>query len=304
MARRCGCASDVCSCTIVDGTGTTVSGVGSKTNPYKVDVVGSGVDVEDENVVVVDGATSINFTGAGVTAAAGAAGEAVVTIPGGGGAGGGIAGVKAIAQIFTAGGSWTKLGSLLYVQVQLVGGGGGSGGNPATNASSQACSAGGGGGGYVSMIIQAADLLASETVTVGAGGAAGNGNNPGGTGGTSSFGSHCSATGGSGGAQGIPSATTQATIGGAGGSGFDADLIIPGQYGGFGQVLLGERTYQAHGGDSQLGKGGRPGRLDAGGPGLAYGGGGGGSTSNQSDAARPGAVGAPGIVIVTAYVTI
>lgn len=304
MARRCGCASEACTCRVNAGDGIEVSGTGSTSSPYVISAVGSGLDVDDENVLVQEDATVLNFTGAGVTATAGTGGEVVVTIPGGGGAGGGIAGVNVVQQTFNSSGTWTKLGSLLYVVVELVGGGGGSGGTQATSGGQDAASGAGGGGGYSRKIIQAAALGATETVTVGAGGAAGGNNAAGGTGGTSSFGAHCSGAGGGGGEAGGATGITLATLGGNGGTALDGDLNIPGQAGGLGQVLGGERTYMATGGASHLGHGGRPGRNNVGNPGTAYGGGGGGSTADSNVVSRGGAAGGAGVVIVTAYVTV
>ena len=39
-ASRCGCASDTCSCVVVGGDGISVSGSGSRTNPYLIDAFG------------------------------------------------------------------------------------------------------------------------------------------------------------------------------------------------------------------------------------------------------------------------
>jgi hypothetical protein len=40
-SKRCGCASDQCACVVTSGIGVEVSGSGTKTNPYVVDL-GSG----------------------------------------------------------------------------------------------------------------------------------------------------------------------------------------------------------------------------------------------------------------------
>lgn len=72
---------------------------------------GGAVDVQDENTLVVAGATVLDFQGAGVAVTAGAVGEAVVTIPGGGGAGGWTKDVDLPLTTLTdwaaAGGTWT-----------------------------------------------------------------------------------------------------------------------------------------------------------------------------------------------------
>jgi hypothetical protein len=44
-SRRCGCASDQCACIVTGGPGVEVSGSGTKTNPYVVDIDPSTVAV-------------------------------------------------------------------------------------------------------------------------------------------------------------------------------------------------------------------------------------------------------------------
>lgn len=117
------------------------------------------------------------------------------------------AGAPLRVQTFTSSGSWTRGRDVRWVFVEVQGGGGG--GDTDTP---------GGSGGYAAKIIYAADLGATETVTVGAGGLSGA------AGGTSSFGSHCSATGGDG---GVGSGGT-----GAGGTGIGGDVNIDGNFGG------------------------------------------------------------------------
>ncbi len=300
-SRRCGCASDECSCVIQSGTGVDVSGSGTKNNPYVIDasIPVASLTVQDENTVVRSGVDTLDFTGAGVSATPGAAGEVVVTVSPG------LLGVNVTTQVFTADGTWTKPANLLYVVVEVQGGGGGSGGCSATAASENAAGSGGGGGGYSKKTIPASALGASVAVTVGAGGtgATAGGSTVGGTGGTSSFGSQCSATGGNGGNSGNSgSGTTAGALGGTGGTGSNGELNVAGQQGGYGHLIGGIRVLSAVGGSSQLGEGGQPAHAAVGNPGVAYGGGAGGSCSNPSTAARTGAAGAPGIVLVTSYV--
>lgn len=76
---RCGCAS-TCSCLVIAGNHVTVTGNGSQSNPYIV--TADAMNVEDENVLLSADVTTMDFLGAGVTAAAGAPGEVVLTIPG------------------------------------------------------------------------------------------------------------------------------------------------------------------------------------------------------------------------------
>lgn len=83
---RCGCASDVCSCTVTAGDGITVAGAGSPKNPYvvtsNVSELDTGVVVQDENVTRVSQADILDFQGAGVTVTSGGLNEAIITIPG------------------------------------------------------------------------------------------------------------------------------------------------------------------------------------------------------------------------------
>ena len=167
--------------------------------------------------------------------------------------------------------TWTKptstdpLESLKYVRVQIWGGGGG-GKDGATGG-------GGGGGAYNEMIIQADDLGATETVTIGAGGAAAS------TGGTSTFGSHLSAYGGEGG------------VGGGNGGGGGGTLSAGGT------TATGDGGEPAGGDFSSTPKssafgGGAGDNSGAGAGNSQWGGGGGGGTSGAGDSVWGGGGGA------------
>lgn len=141
-------------------------------------------------------------------------------------------------QLFTAGGTWTKPLGARRVTVWCVGGGGGGGSGRCGTAGSAGGGGGGGGAGTSFREIPAADIAATETVTVGAGGtgaaAVGTGaadGNTGGAAGSSGFGTTnkhvvarrglegaagTSAGGGAGGASG-GLATWTGSAGGAGG---------------------------------------------------------------------------------------
>lgn len=201
-------------------------------------------------------------------------------------------------QVFTSTGTWNKPNGVRAVRVRTVGGGGGCGGCAFTTG--QANSAGGHGGGYAEAYILAANLLSSETVTVGAAGAAAaSGNNAGGSGGTSSFGAHCSATGGGGGI-GMASTTGNSLVNGnSPGTGSGGDINLSGGSGGFGQVIGGVALRAAHGGAAGGGLGQSNRMATAAGTGVAglvYGGGAPGIYVTA--ASIGGAPGGAGVVIV------
>ncbi len=129
-----------------------------------------------------------------------------------------------IDEYSTAGGfTWTKPAGARFVEVVLIGAGGGSGGGRLRADSTTAAFSGGsgGGGGRTEIMIPAASLGATVSVTVGTGGTAGAGRNTtaadggaGGSGGDTNFGSF-RARGGLGGAGGTVSAGAGGASGGA-----------------------------------------------------------------------------------------
>lgn len=300
-SRRCGCASDQCACVVQAGDGVEVSGSGTKTNPYVIDasVPLSSLTVQDENTVVRSGVTTLDFTGSGVSASAGAAGEVVVNVSAG------IGGIVPSVQVFTANGTWNKPANLLFVMVEVAGAGGAGGGAQTPGTGQSAAGGAGGGGGYARKVITASALGASVAVTVGSGGASVAGNNAGGDGGPSSFGTFCTGNGGKGGGGGA-SSTLMVVIGGVGGTGTGGDLNITGGQGDAGRVYNGLPVSTGSGGDSILGHGaGAMGPIGGGAaPGGAYGGGGagGGTRDGVATGNVPGGNGANGVVVVTSYV--
>ena len=122
-------------------------------------------------------------------------------------------------QEFNASGTYTPTTGMLFCIVELIGGGGGSGG-AWHGAVDQVSSGGGGGsGGYVKALLTAAEIGASQAVTIGTGGVAGGIGGNGGIGVATSLGTLLSATGGNGGVGGSGSNfSNAATSGGAGGN--------------------------------------------------------------------------------------
>lgn len=207
------------------------------------------------------------------------------------------------AVYFTANGSYVKPEGLKFIVVEVVGGGGGSGGCAATGSSQVSEAGAGGGGGYSRKKIPASSLAASETVIVGAGGvAAPAGNNSGGNGGASSFGSFLSASGGGGGGGGS-AGTSGGANAGTGGAGSSGDINIDGGVGGNGRWWASESVRLNIGGSSMMAGSVRSGGSGdtAGSPGQLYGGGASGPRSTASLAAKAGAPGANGIVIIHEY---
>jgi hypothetical protein len=100
-SRRCGCASDSCACVIDPGPGIDVTGSGTTTNPYVIEALPFGVNlaVNDEATLVANGVTLLTFKGAGISAAAGAAGEVIITVTATTGLTQALAGGKVLAPL-------------------------------------------------------------------------------------------------------------------------------------------------------------------------------------------------------------
>lgn len=117
-------------------------------------------------------------------------------------------------QTFTSSGTWTKPAGVSLVYVEVCGASGGGGGGQTGGAPS--IPAGGGGGGARAIKhLKAADLGATEAVTIGAAGTGGAADNDGVTGGISSFGTYAVAQGG---LKGLKGAAGVYGAGGQGGS--------------------------------------------------------------------------------------
>ena len=262
-----------------DGTNTswaTVSGGG-----------GSAISVSDEGTQITAGVTSLNFTGAGVTATA-SGNDVTLAITSGGIS---SADIQEFSTVGTS--TWTKPAGAKLVHVLIFGGGGGGGSGRRRATASVATAAfgggGGGGGGRIEAWIPASSLGATETVTVAAGGTGGsaqtvdnaNGNN-GASGGTSYFGSNILARGGSGGSGGSISSGPS----GSGGASFQ-------------EISLGTAAASANGGagSSSVGSPASKGGYRAGG-----GGGGGGFGANSTSQNVGGSGGKGGSFFTTSTV--
>lgn len=161
---------------------------------------------------------------------------------------------RVVIQKFTSSGTYTPTPGMKSCLVRAVGGGGGGGG--VSSVAGGTAAAGGGAGSYGERLLTAAQIGASQTVTIGAGGSAGtSGGGTGGNGGATSLGALLTTTGGNGGT-GNTSATVSvnALPGGVGGSG---DINAVGQSGGAGIVgTTAGGMVAGFGGSSPFGAGG------------------------------------------------
>lgn len=189
-------------------------------------------------------------------------------------------------RTYTSGANtWTKPIGAKAVYVVCVGGGGGGGGGVGNAAATARIGGGGGGGGAkAERWILPADLAATETATVGAGGNGGTGNTGaaggnGTAGGNSTFGAHLTCYGGGYGKGGI-TATVSAGGGGGGSAGAGSNGAAATNVGGLPAVTAGANGISGQGGGGNIGA--TNGKAE-------YGGGGGNGSS-----ATPGAAGAGG----------
>jgi hypothetical protein len=202
--------------------------------------------------------------------------------------------VRVNEVLITATGTYTPSPGMVSCTVKAKGGGGGSGGCKST----EGAAAGGGEGSTCEGTFTAAQIGASQSVTIGAGGTAGNntGTN-GGAGGTTSFGALLVAPGGSGGG-GIASTTGLGTRA-AGGVPTTGTVKTYGQPSGAMAAAASAGFGGAGGGP---GGGGYTYYSEAGIAGLGYMGGGASGACDNTDAGFAGAIGAPGCVIVIEFI--
>lgn len=204
-------------------------------------------------------------------------------------------------QIFTTTGTYTPTSGMKYCIVEAQGGGGGGGGASAS-ATGASAGEGGSGGGYSKGVFTAAQIGASQAVTIGAAGAAGTaGNHNGGAGGTTSVGALIQATGGAGGQGDTNHAANNANVSNpAPGIGSLGSLNISGSYGVGGYSLV-TIAQGGQGGNSFYGQGGAQNNNGAGVAALGFGGGGGaGAAITNTD--RAGGAGTAGVVYITEFI--
>jgi hypothetical protein len=215
---------------------------------------------------------------------------------------------KLVTQTFAVTGTYTPTTNMQYCIVELVGGGGGGGGVSTTNSTTAAAAAGGGGAGYARKLFTAANIGASQAVTIGVGGTGGAaGDNNGSSGATTSLGALLSATGGLGG-----SGTTGATVssntapGTSGGSGSGGDLNLTGSNSGGGHVWFNAASFafglSGDGGSSFWGAPPTGGSGNNNGSSGALGAGGSGATANESNGSgQSGGNGGNGFMVITEF---
>ena len=217
-------------------------------------------------------------------------------------------------QVFASSGTYTPTTGMMFCIIEMVGGGG-AGGGVVGNASVTQGAGGGGSGGYSRAIATAAQIGASQTVTIGAGGtgvAGGSGNG----GGTTSVGSLVTANGGAGG--NVNNASSGQGQGGAGasvGGGSLTGVRLTGNPGGQGtpgftteSANIGAVAVGGIGANSVFGGGGAsilsgsPNPSNGNGA-VGNGGGGGGAASAQSSGtgSETGGGGFNGLVIITEF---
>lgn len=195
--------------------------------------------------------------------------------------------LSVVQQIITATGTYTPTAGMVHCVVEMVGGGAGG-----YQASSGNFGGGGGGAGeYAFGSFTAADIGASKSATIGAGGAVTT------AGGTTSLGTLLTAVGGA-----VATNVYKGGLGGTGGTG--TGLHTPGGDGATGSgIYSGPVLMGGSGGASFYGGGGAGGvgNLDHGFAGRAYGAGGGGN-GNTGGTWGDAGVGKAGVIVITEFV--
>lgn len=205
-------------------------------------------------------------------------------------------------QFFTASGTWSRPAGCKKIKVCATGGGGGAG--SAQGGTVQFGMSGGGAAGTFGEKWIDVTAIASETVTIGAGGAGGGTGaaEAGGAGGSTSFGAHMTCPGGEGGnftAAGSTATSTAANGDTAAATG--ADFSVMGGRGQQGVRMDGGVGFGGSGAPSMYSSGAYGVTNNATGRNaVGHGGGGSGCGSNNATV-RAGGSGSPGLVIVEEY---
>lgn len=204
---------------------------------------------------------------------------------------------------FTASGTYTPTAKMAFCRVRMVGGGG-AGGIPATaTAAHSAAGAGGQAGHYSEGTFTAAQIGASQTVTIGAAGVTSAGA-AGGNGGQTSIGALMTAPGGKGGGITPSSVAASMSSTATGVTGTGGSINAAGDAGGAALVISTTLALGGTGGSTLFG-GGSTGYSDsvAGAIGVGFGAGGGGGIAENGGGAVGGYNGTAGLVIITEYIT-
>ena len=208
--------------------------------------------------------------------------------------------------------TYTPTPGMVYCIVKMVGAGGGGGGAGTTSSTQYSAGGGGGSGGYVEVLFTAAQIGASQTIVLAAGGAGGTGNTAASNASDSTFGSFITCGGGDGG-QVVTSSTTFGSQPASGGTNIittGLELVnLQGQAGIGGMVTItgdskGVMSFSG-GGSNPLGQGAilriNPSSQTAGSP-TGNGSGGGGASNNVSTAQKTGTSGRPAACYIIEYI--
>lgn len=276
---------------------------------------GGGTITVTPTVSTIDGAASLAIgTGNGAWIVAGSGNYTSYTSGSGGGGGGGgvtqfnglIGAVttNVVVQRFFTNSVYVPTSGMLHAIVECIGSGGGGGG--ATGAVGQSYGgAGGSSGGYSMKRVTAADVGASQTITINAAGTGGAGSNNGTAGGSVSVGSLCVANGGPGGVFGSGSSVPVSGGVAAAGTGDIAAQGNPGMPGLYSQSLV--LSFPSGNGASSALGGGAVGVFTftataSGNNAGSYGAGGSGAYANNVAASGTGGNGSTGVVIITEFI--
>jgi len=162
-------------------------------------------------------ATALSSSGSNTFAALPSCSFGLVTGVGGLASCASNSGVVIGVQRFTVSGTYTPTAGMAYAIVYMVGAGGSGGGRVTTLVTQSTSSSGGAGGGVLTALLTAAQIGASQSITIGLGGAAAAIGGSGNPGGTTSVGALLSCTGGLGGLSSVVTGNTVLANGVSGG---------------------------------------------------------------------------------------